>query len=85
METLKSKAMKKAIRILLLTVFFITFTVALNSLMAQPMPGGDPSGDPNNPPVGGYAPVGSGLVILLALGAGYGTKKVYDARKKILE
>lgn len=77
--------MKKAIRILLLTVFFITFTVALNSLMAQPMPGNDPSGDPNNAPVGGYAPVGSGLVILLALGAGYGTKKVYDARKKILE
>jgi hypothetical protein len=77
--------MKKAIRILLLTVFFITFTVALNSLMAQPMPDGDPSGDPNNAPVGGYAPVGSGLVILLALGAGYGTKKVYDARKKILE
>jgi hypothetical protein len=85
LETLKSKAMKKAIRILLLTIFFITFTVALNSLMAQPMPGGDPSGDPNNQPVGGYAPVGSGLVILLALGAGYGTKKVYDARKKILE
>ena len=77
--------MKKAIRILLLTVFFITFTVAINSLIAQPMPGGDPSGDPSNPPVGGYAPVGSGLVILLALGAGYGTKKVYDARKKILE
>lgn len=77
--------MKKAIRILLLTVFFITFTVALNSLIAQPMPGGDPSGDPNNAPAGGYAPVGSGLVILLALGAGYGTKKVYDARKKILE
>lgn len=77
--------MKKAIRILLLTVFFITFTIAFSSLMAQPMPGGDPSGDPNNPPVGGYAPVGSGLVILLALGAGYGTKKVYDARKKILE
>ena len=79
--------MKKAIRILLLTVFFITFTVALNSLLAQPMPDdfGDPSTDPNNAPVGGYAPVGSGLVILLALGAGYGTKKVYDARKKILE
>ena len=77
--------MKKAIRILLLTVFFITFTTAMSSLFAQPMPGGDPTGDPSNPPVGGYAPVGSGLVILLALGAGYGTKKVYDARKKILE
>jgi hypothetical protein len=77
--------MKKAIRIVLLTVFFITFTVALNSVIGQPMPGGDPSGGGNNPPVGGYAPIGSGLIILLAMGAGYGTKKVYDARKKILE
>jgi hypothetical protein len=77
--------MKKAIRIVLLTVFFITFTVALNSLIAQPQPGIDPSGDGSNAPVGGYAPIGSGLVILLALGAGYGSKKVYDARKKLLE
>lgn len=77
--------MKKAIRIVLLTVFFITITVALNSLLAQPMPGGDPSGVGGNHPVGGTAPIGSGLVILLALGAGYGSKKVYDARKKLEE
>ena len=77
--------MKKAVKIVLLTVFFITFTVALNNLLAQPMPGGDPSGSGSNPPVGGYAPIGSGLVILLALGAGYGSKKVYDARKKLDE
>ena len=77
--------MKKAIKIVLLTVFFITFTVALNSLIGQPMPGGDPSGGGVNPPVGGYAPIGSGLIILLAMGVGYGTKKVYNARKKILE
>jgi hypothetical protein len=77
--------MKKAIRIVLLTVFFITFTVALNSLLAQPMPGGDPSGGGTNLPVGGTAPIGSGLVILLALGAGYGSKKVYNARKKLEE
>jgi hypothetical protein len=78
--------MKKAIRIVLLTVFFITFTVALNSLLAQPMPGGDPSGGGSgNLPVGGSAPIGSGLVILLALGAGYGSKKVYNARKKLEE
>ncbi len=77
--------MKKAIRIVLLTVFFITFTVALNILIGQPMPGGDPSGGGTNPPVGGYAPIGSGLIILLAMGAGYGTKKLYNARKKILE
>ena len=77
--------MKKAIRIALLTVFFITFTVALSSLMAQPMPGGDPSGGGNPPVGGGTAPVGSGLIILLALGAGYGSKKVYDARKKLIQ
>lgn len=77
--------MKKAIKIVLLTVFFITFTVALNSLIAQPMPGGDPTSSGTNAPVGGYAPVGSGLIILLALGAGYGTRKIYNARKKILE
>ena len=77
--------MKKAIRIVLLTVFFITFTVALNSLIGQPMPGGDPSGGGTNPPVGGYAPVGSGLIMLIAMAAGYGTRKIYSARKKILE
>ena len=77
--------MKKAIRIVLLTVFFITFTVALNNVFSQPMPGEDPSGSGTNPPVGGYAPVGSGLVILLALGAGYGSRKVYQARKKLVE
>jgi len=30
--------MKKAVKIVLLTVFFITFTVALNSVIGQPMP-----------------------------------------------
>jgi hypothetical protein len=77
--------MKKAIKILLLSVFFITFTVSLNNIFAQPLPGGDPSSGGNNPPVGGYAPVGSGLIILLALGAGYGSKKVYNAKKKLVE
>lgn len=77
--------MKKAIKIVLLTVFFITLTVALNSVMGQPMPGGDPSGGGANPPVGGYAPIGSGLIILLSLAAGYGSKKIYNARKKLVE
>lgn len=31
------------------------------------------------------APIGGGIAILLALGAGYGAKKVYDARKKLSE
>jgi hypothetical protein len=77
--------MKKAIKIVLLTVFFITFTVALNNVLAQPMPPDDPSVGGVNAPVGGYAPVGSGLVILMALGAAYGSKKIYNARKKLEE
>ena len=78
--------MKKAIKIVLLTVFFITFTVALNSVLGQPMPGGDPSSGGTNPPVGGgAAPIGSGLIMLLALAAGYGSKKLYDTRKKLVE
>jgi hypothetical protein len=77
--------MKKAIRIVLLTVFFITFTVALNTIIGQPMPGGDPSGGGVNPPVGGYAPLGSGIFLLIAMGLGYGTKKMFNARKKIME
>ena len=77
--------MKKAIRILVTAILISIGTLLVSSISAQPMPGGDPSsGGPGggNAPVGGYAPIGSGLVILLALGAGYGTKKVYDARKK---
>ena len=35
--------------------------------------------------VGGGAPFAGGFLILLSLGIGYGAKKVYDYRKRILE
>jgi len=34
---------------------------------------------------GGGAPVGEGLIFLLAMGAAYGTKKVYHSRKKLAD
>jgi hypothetical protein len=34
---------------------------------------------------GGGAPVGEGLIFLLALGASYGAKKVYSIRRKLAE
>jgi len=46
-------------------------------LIAQPPPPGH--GEDEDQP----APIGSGLGILLALGAAYGAKKVYDARKRL--
>lgn len=46
---------------------------------------GDPGGDPSGDPIGGGAPIGGGLVILLSLGAAYGGKKLYDLKKESLE
>jgi hypothetical protein len=46
-----------------------------------PPPPGDHGSTQNQPP-GGGAPVGSGLAILLALGAAYGGKKMYEIGRK---
>ncbi len=55
------------------------------NLMAQdpPPPPPEGHGQTGNQPPGGGVPVGSGLFILLALGAAYGGKKVLDFRKRI--
>ncbi len=52
--------------------------------IAQPQPGnnGD-TGAVGGDPIGGGAPVGSGIAVLLAAGAAYGSKKVFDARKRL--
>jgi len=63
----------------------IVLMISRFSLLAQapPVPptnagtGGDPVG-------GGGAPIGSGLILLILLAAGYGGKKVYEVRKKQL-
>ena len=34
---------------------------------------------------GGGAPIGSGIILLISLAAGYGGKKVFDARKKLAD
>jgi len=55
--------------------FFLAFSV-WNATGQPPPPG---HGEDEDQP----APVGGGLTILLAMGAAYGAKKVYDARKKL--
>jgi hypothetical protein len=39
----------------------------------------------NQAPGGGAAPIDGGLSMLLLLGAGYGMKRIYDARKRVSE
>ena len=45
--------------------------------------GDEPAG--SHSPIGGGASLGGGLFTLLAFAAGYGSRKVYQARKRILE
>ena len=55
------------------------------SLLAQapPVPPSSANNGGTNGPVGGGgAPIGSGLVLLITLAAGYGGKKVYDFNKQ---
>jgi hypothetical protein len=78
--------MKKTLRKLILVVAIIGAGALVNTTYSQPKPG-DPGiggGAGGGGPIGGTAPIGSGLVMLLAMGLGYGAKKVYDARKASL-
>jgi len=58
-------------------LFILVFLLIINCVTAQPGPPPQ-HGNSGDQPVGGSAPIGSGLIILLILGAGYGSKKVYD-------
>ena len=75
--------MKKIIQVLT----FVAYIMVPFILSAQPQPW-DPNiggGAGANPVGGGGAPIGGGLLILLSLAIGYGSKKIYDARKKVLD
>jgi hypothetical protein len=75
--------MKKNIIKLVLILSFSVTSIAIMAQGAAPPPppsgGIGQSGDQNQG--GGGAPIGSGLGILLALGAAYGSKKVYKVWK----
>ncbi len=68
--------MKKTIKIF---VWGILFSLVPMLTIGQQTSPADPNGTPEaGTPLGGSAPVGSGIGILLALGAAYGGKKVYN-------
>ena len=64
----------------ILTLAFILASFIGFSQVKEPGdPGGSPSGEP---PLGGGAPVGSGMLILLGLGATYGAFKVVPSKEE---
>lgn len=75
----------KSFKKLLLTFTFLVASLFMFSAMAD-----EPMDNPPPPPGGGHggggnsqgAPIDGGLGILLALGAGYGAKKLYKARQE---
>jgi len=73
--------MKKIIKILVISsLFFLAPIVLLAQNPPHPNSGGAPGG--GNTPVGGAAPIDGGITLLIALGAAYGAKKVYNFRKE---
>lgn len=75
--------MKKTLFGLLFTGLLFLLSLPLIAQDPPPPPGGG-HGQGGNQTPGGSAPVGSGLVMLLALGAAYGGKKIYDTGKRFL-
>jgi hypothetical protein len=71
--------MKKIISKIFVGAMLIGAISFCNNIYADQPP--DPGGDPTGDPVGGGSPIGSGLVILLSLGAVYGSKKLVDSKK----
>ncbi|MCD4744926.1 MAG: hypothetical protein K8R58_01350 [Bacteroidales bacterium] len=74
--------MKKVIKLLVIAVFLLTAPVCLLA-QTPPHPNGGSAPGGGNTPVGGGAPIDGGLSIMLILGAAYGSKKIYNARKKV--
>jgi hypothetical protein len=79
--------MKKAIINLIITGLLVVVPVIITCASAPPPPpppGPNPGGG-DIPIGGGAAPIGSGLIMLISMGAAYGAKKVYNARKRLEE
>ena len=77
--------MKKAILSLIITGLFLTIPVIFATASAPPPPPPPDGAGTSDNPIGGAAPIGSGLVLLISMGAAYGAKKVYNARKRLEE
>ncbi len=73
--------MKTTLKILAIGLMLTGATLLTTTIKADNPPPPPGHGETGNVPGGGN-PVGSGLLILLGLGAAYGGKKFYEMRKK---
>jgi len=74
--------MKNIRTIITLMMFILLPLLILADNPGPPPPPGQTGGGPGGGSVPVGAPIDGGLGILLALGIGYGGKKIYDVRKK---
>lgn len=70
--------MKRRIILFVATILFLSF--AEIAFSQPPPPPGSGHGKPGNQPANG-APIGDGMLILIALGTAYGVKKKIDISK----
>jgi hypothetical protein len=75
-KTIEMKAIKTILVVIILTVITTNFTA-----QNPPPPPDNFQGNGNQSPPGGGTPIGSGLLIMLALGAAYGGNKLRNIRK----
>lgn len=75
--------MKKMFRYLIILAFLAGPLISTQVMADEPPPPPDPGSEGDVP--GGGASIGGGLLVLLSLSAGYGLKKLYEARRKLDE
>jgi len=75
---MKKIVLKSKIRAFFTVLFFALAVIAFGQ-GAPPPP--DTHGSNVDEGAGGGAPIGSGLVVLLSLGAAYGGRRIYDWKK----
>jgi hypothetical protein len=73
--------MKRKFRIVLIATLFVTAPLLMLA-QTPPHPNGGNAPGSENGPVGGGAPVGSGVILLVAMGAAYGASKLYQMRRE---
>jgi len=66
------------------TLLMVMIGSAVFAQDPPPPPNGG-HGQSGNQQPGGSAPIGGGIALLIGLAAMYGSKKVFDARKKLME